>query len=237
VCNNFGLYTLLTALPTFFHDVYRFDIKSNGLVSSLPYLGLWIITLLSGRTADVFISKGILSITNTRRLFNTLGFSTAGFFLVLTGYSTTWQNAVAFVCLSVSCSGFAQAGYQVNHLDVAPLYAGLLMGFTNTLATIPGLVGPIMAESIAHSDSDIDKLRIEWRAVFFLLAGTYLFGAVVYVTLVSGEKQSWADGYTHPGKQEDYEFTQLHKQRKGSHTVPHSNEPNVDSTATDLESE
>jgi hypothetical protein len=73
VCNNFGLYTLLTALPTFFHDVYRFDIKSNGLVSSLPYLGLWIITLLSGRTADVFISKGILSITNTRRLFNTLG--------------------------------------------------------------------------------------------------------------------------------------------------------------------
>jgi ACS family sodium-dependent inorganic phosphate cotransporter-like MFS transporter 5 len=186
------------------------------------------------------------------------GFSTAGFFLVLTGYSTTWQNAVAFVCLSVSCSGFAQAGYQVNHLDVAPLYAGLLMGFTNTLATIPGLVGPIMAESIAHSDSvrcdisytytscnlfetslfqDIDKLRIEWRAVFFLLAGTYLFGAVVYVTLVSGEKQSWADGYTHPGKQEDYEFTQLHKQRKGSHTVPHSNEPNVDSTATDLESE
>ena len=72
---------------------------------------------------------------------------------MLTGYSTTWQNAVLFVCLSVSCSGFAQAGFQVNHLDIAPLYAGLLMGFTNTLATIPGLVGPVMVESIAHSDN------------------------------------------------------------------------------------
>lgn len=55
------------------------------------------------------------------------------------------------------------------------------------------------------------KLREEWRAVFFLLASTYLFGAIVYAVLVSGEKQSWADGYQ--AKRDEYEFHQLNSKQ------------------------
>jgi len=33
----------------------------------------------------------------------------------------------------------------------------------------------------------------EWRIVFFIAAGIYCFGVVMYAILASGEKQPWAD--------------------------------------------
>lgn len=35
--------------------------------------------------------------------------------------------------------------FSVNHLDVAPQHASVLMGFSNTFATIPGIVSPIIS--------------------------------------------------------------------------------------------
>ena len=34
----------------------------------------------------------------------------------------------------------------------------------------------------------------EWREVFIISAEVYVFGAIVYLILASGEKQWWADG-------------------------------------------
>ena len=39
------------------------------------------------------------------------------------------------------------------------------------------------------------KFRDEWREVFFISAEIYLFGAIIYLILGSGNKQPWADGY------------------------------------------
>jgi len=71
-------------------------------------------------------------------------------FLLLCGYfgsTTLW--AIIFLSVSVGTVGFAVAGFTINHLDVAPKYAGILMGISNTVATIPGFVGPQVAKMIA----------------------------------------------------------------------------------------
>ena len=80
------------------------------------------------------------------------GFLAGAVFLILLPYSRNRTEAVTFVSLSVGFTGLSQAGFLVNHLDIAPRYAGLIMGLGNTLATVPGFVGPQMAEAIAHSD-------------------------------------------------------------------------------------
>ena len=41
------------------------------------------------------------------------------------------------------------SGFGCNHLDIAPRYAGVLMGLTNGVATISGIVGPYVAKAIA----------------------------------------------------------------------------------------
>lgn len=59
------------------------------------------------------------------------------------------MTAVTFLTLGVGLGGLALAGFAINHLDIAPMYAGLLMGLTNTAATLPGIVGPQVAKVIA----------------------------------------------------------------------------------------
>ena len=59
------------------------------------------------------------------------------------------MTAVTFLTLGVGLGGLALAGFAINHLDIAPMYAGLLMGITNTAATLPGIVGPQIAKVIA----------------------------------------------------------------------------------------
>lgn len=38
-CSVFGYFTVVNQLPSYMHHVLNFDIKKNGLLSSLPYLG------------------------------------------------------------------------------------------------------------------------------------------------------------------------------------------------------
>ncbi len=71
-------------------------------------------------------------------------------FLLLCGYyGNDTVSAVLLLSVAVGSGGFGLAGFNINHLDIAPRFAGLLMGITNTAGTIPGFVGPVVAKSIA----------------------------------------------------------------------------------------
>lgn len=45
--------------------------------------------------------------------------------------------------LGVAFSGFAISGFNVNHLDIAPRYASILMGLSNGIGTIAGAIIPV----------------------------------------------------------------------------------------------
>jgi len=91
-------------------------------------------------------------------------------FLLLCGYfgnSTKW--AVIFLSLSVGSSGVVVAGFSVNNLDIAPKYAGILLGIANMMGTIPGFVGPQVAKLIAAKVSHIASKY-----------GYYFYYAIIY---------------------------------------------------------
>lgn len=52
--------------------------------------------------------------------------------------------------LGVACSGFAISGYNVNHLDIAPRYASILMGLSNGIGTIAGFIVPIVIDHMTQ---------------------------------------------------------------------------------------
>ena len=41
---------------------------------------------------------------------------------------------------------------RANFLDLAPQYAGLIMGFSNTIATIPGMIGPVIVGYVVQNN-------------------------------------------------------------------------------------
>lgn len=69
---NYGYETLLTELPTYMKQVLHFSIKHNGSLSALPYLAMWLCSLLFGCLADWLIKTDRMSITNTRKLLTTI---------------------------------------------------------------------------------------------------------------------------------------------------------------------
>ena len=77
-----------------------------------------------------------------------------GVFLVICGYYGS--NIITVIVLmsgALGASGLGIAGFLSNHVDIAPNYAGILMGISNTAATIPGIIAPLVAKLIASAVS------------------------------------------------------------------------------------
>lgn len=55
------------------------------------------------------------------------------------------------------------------------------MGLSNTIATIPGIVGNILTGWILHAHND------NWSLVFLVAAGVYALGGAIYVCLASDQ--------------------------------------------------
>lgn len=51
----------------------------------------------------------------------------------------------------VAFSGFAISGYNVNHLDIAPRYASILMGLSNGIGTLAGIFCPIAIDFLTEN--------------------------------------------------------------------------------------
>lgn len=185
---NWGFYTLLTQLPSFLKDTLNFDLGKTGFISAVPYLAMGILLAISGYLADWLQVKGIWTTTQVRRNFNCGAFLAQTVFMMLTAYimDPTWS--VVFITIAVGLGAFAWSGFAVNHLDIAPQHASVLMGIGNTFATIPGIVSPLLTGYIVGDGGDRD----EWRLVFFISAGIYLVGCVIYWFYASGELQEWA---------------------------------------------
>jgi len=76
------------------------------------------------------------------RVSSFAGCTTASLFILITGYAGTPALAVAFLTIGVGITGLNASGYAVNILDIAPQYAGVIMGVTNVFGASPGFISP-----------------------------------------------------------------------------------------------
>ena len=58
---------------------------------------------------------------------------------------TTWS--IIFFILAMGLNGCCFSGFNATHVDMAPDFAGTLMGMTNSIGNIPGFVAPLVAAS------------------------------------------------------------------------------------------
>ena len=53
------------------------------------------------------------------------------------------ENTILLLFIAVTLQGGVYSGFMVNHVDIAPNYAGTLFGITNAFATFPGWIAPM----------------------------------------------------------------------------------------------
>lgn len=60
--------------------------------------------------------------------------------------------AMMVLCVSVGLSGSANCGFLCSHQELAPNFAGTLLGITNSLGSVAGVLAPIITGSITEGN-------------------------------------------------------------------------------------
>ncbi|XP_023218055.1 sialin-like [Centruroides sculpturatus] len=190
ICWGCGFYTLLAKLPSYLKIMLHFPIQQNGLINALVYFSDAITIFLSGFIADFIRKRQYFSLTNTRKILESIGmFGPAFCILSVPFLGCDSTKAIISLTLAMGCFGFCTSGDAAIVFDLAPDFAGVLYGITSGLASIPGFITPYIAGLIL--DKNQGSL-LQWSYVFYMGSSFYFVGGIVFIVGASAELQSWA---------------------------------------------
>jgi ACS family sodium-dependent inorganic phosphate cotransporter len=172
-CVNWSSYMLLAWLPSYFRDVQGVSITGAGIYSAAPWLTQFLMMNIAGWIGDTLLNKG-LSTTFVRKLMQSIGLIGAAVFLLLTREADTAPMAMLLMCGALGLLACCYSGFAPNPLEIAPRYAGILAGITNTVATIPGIIGVAVTGWLVDTTGT-------YASAFALAAGLSVFGAVIWL--------------------------------------------------------
>lgn len=192
-CRSWTFYLLIISQPMYFGQVFHFEVDKSGLVGALPHLLMTMVVPVGGHLADYLRRRQILTTTLVRKIFNCGGFGMEAVFLLVVGYTRSTPVAITALTLAVGFSGFAISGFNVNHLDIAPRYASILMGLSNGVGTLAGMLCPIVVEYLTDRKLHSGDVASLWEKVFLIASLIHFGGVIFYAIFASGDKQPWAE--------------------------------------------
>lgn len=185
--HDWGFYTLVTDLPSYFKDVLRFKISEMGIWSSVPYIAMWIVSIFSGYICDWLVKNQYMSITNSRKFFTTIASMGPATLLMAAAYAGCDKTlSIAYLTIGMGFMGTFYCGMKVNALDLAPNFAGTLMAIVNGIGSITGILSPHLAGKLTKHGT-----LAEWTLVFWISFGVFTVTNIIYVLFASGEEQWW----------------------------------------------
>ncbi|XP_044592475.1 sialin-like [Cotesia glomerata] len=185
---NFCWYFLLTQLPLYMNKMLRFDIKKNAMLSCSPYLINAVVNPLLGKILDIGRQSGYWSQTTGRKIAVGISCIPPSIMLIIIAYiGCDRTTSTALLIISIVISGAIFVGHLTNQNDLAPNYAGILMGITNTPGTISAFVLPALVGALTEGGHTFQR----WRYIFWINVVAQLLAFVVFVTFGSAKIQSW----------------------------------------------
>jgi len=138
--------------------------------------------------ADSLRNRKILNSTQTRKIFNSIGFMGPACALIGASYTGCNRNATfALITVCTGLNGAIYSGFHVNHVDLAANYSGILMAITNTAANLNGFLAPYIIGLIVTTEGSVSQ----WQIVFFITAGIYTLANLFYLVFGTSVEQPW----------------------------------------------
>ncbi|GIL88401.1 hypothetical protein Vretimale_15008 [Volvox reticuliferus] len=204
-CFNWGYYTLLAWLPSYFELALGLNVERSSFLTLIPYIAMTAMMPLVGAVADGWVRSGV-PLTRVRKICQGIAFVGPALCMIacavltpaaaVTAKAAATGTAVAgpvltavlvgLMSVAFALGAWSRAGLYCNHQDLSPKYASALLGITNTAGAVPGVLGVSAAGYLLDTTAS-------WAlALFIPTAICQLFGAAVYSVLASSERQSWS---------------------------------------------
>lgn len=179
-CTNWGFYMLLAWLPSYFKSTLDLSIINAGIYSAAPWLSMFVVGNIGGFAADKLVARGasLITVRKTMQITGLLGSA-----MCFWGAQdvTNAAAALSLMCGALGLVALTWSGFVPNHLDIAPKYADVLMGITNTAGTVPGIIGIAVTGWLVQSTGS-------YASAFALCAGLNVIGAIIWLFFAKAEE-------------------------------------------------
>ncbi|KAJ7524779.1 hypothetical protein O6H91_17G021200 [Diphasiastrum complanatum] len=178
--NNWGYFILLSWMPSYFKTVLGVNLKQAAWFSALPWAMMATIGLVAGAASDFLVQTGV-SVTAIRKIMQSVAFIGPSVALLGLNVAQSPKLATTWLTAAVGLTAFGQAGFLVNHQDIGPQHAGVLLGMSNTAGTLAAILSTVGT-----------GFFVEWlgsfQAVLMVTSFLYVLSALVWNIYATGER-------------------------------------------------
>ncbi|XP_017782365.1 PREDICTED: sialin-like [Nicrophorus vespilloides] len=187
VGHDYIYFTLVTNLPKYMNNVLHYDIKNNSWASSLPFLTMYISSVICGKISDHITMTTNLNIGVLRKVATTISAIFPGLFVLLAGYANC-NRMLSLMMFSVGLffKGPYYSSLKVNCMDLTAVYAGNLMSIANGIGSLAGMATPWIIGSLAP-----DNTLSQWHKVFWVVFAVQVITSIFYIIFAKGKRAKW----------------------------------------------
>lgn len=178
--HSWGFFVILSWMPLYFNTIYHVDLRQAAWFSAFPWAMMAILGYAAGAMSDMLIQSG-RTVTFTRKLMQSIGFLGPGVALLGLNAAKSPSMASAWLTVAVGLSSFSHSGFLVNLQEIAPQYAGVLHGMSNTAGTLAAIIGTIGAGYF------VEKMG-SFRGFLMLTSFLYFIAALFWDLVSTGER-------------------------------------------------
>jgi predicted MFS family arabinose efflux permease len=171
---SFSWYFNVTFLPKYLKDIYHVDYKESWRITMWPLLVSACFCFLGGVGSDYLVRR-----TGSRRWGRSLpglvGFTLAGFFVLVAQAMPTATTFIVLVCIACALQDLAIPCIWSVSADVGGRYAGTVSGYMNTVGGVGGTLGILVIPALAE--------HYGMPMVLVVNAAVYVFGGLLWLRI------------------------------------------------------
>jgi ACS family sodium-dependent inorganic phosphate cotransporter len=179
-CVNWSLYVFIAWLPSYFAKAQSLNFSEAGFFSALPWLSMAVFMVIGGWLSDYLIVKKVRVLT-VRKLLTCGGLLGSGCAIFFMPMASSPLMAMLLMSGALSIVAFSYSGVVTNILDCLPEYSDVVFGVTNTLGSLPGIVGIAIAGWLVDTTGS-------YNSVFYLTLSVQITGAIVFFLFSQDKK-------------------------------------------------
>lgn len=106
---------------------------------------MWLMIIAFSWISDYTNKHKLMSNTNQRKMWNSIAhWGGALALLSLYLFDTSVTGAMFLLSAALGLNSGVYTGFLTNHMDLAPNFAGTLMGITNSISNVTSILGPLL---------------------------------------------------------------------------------------------
>jgi sugar phosphate permease len=179
-CFFFGTNFYLTWYPTYLREYRHLTLQALGIMGSLPLFAGMAGDLFGGSMSDmVFRRTGNAKFA--RRIVAAPGFLLAAAFLIPAAMTSNTWTCILFLAASFFCLEWVIGPAWAVPMDVGGEFSGTVTGIMNG-------TGALFGASLTPLVYGIFFEKGSWVAPFFINAGVFVMGALIWTLLINPER-------------------------------------------------